>query len=135
MTKKEVINVMSKFDFTNERITTTGDTFQIGYWDYAKKNKKGERLTISINCCYNEKSEHCLPMLWYRAGYTDRLILNYLSLDTYVYLPNGECCRRYDFTKESEDGKRLTIDFDWVLEQSEENLEKMVKEILRRFNA
>ena len=40
MTKKEVINVMSKFDFTNERITTTGDTFQVGFWDYAKKNKK-----------------------------------------------------------------------------------------------
>ena len=135
MKKEEVIDVMSKYGFINGRVTTTGETFQIGYWDYPTLNKKEERLVLEVNCCYNEKSPNCLPVLWYKNGWTDRLILNYWSVRPYVYEKNGDCYGRYDFVKPSEDGKRRVIDFDWLLEATTENLEKLVVEMLRRFNA
>ena len=135
MKKEEVIGVMSKFGFVNERVTTTGETYQVGYWDYPSKNKKGESLTLEVMACYNEKSPHCLPVIWHKNGWTDRLILNYWSIHTYVHDAEGSCWKKYDLTKLSEDGKRRVIDFDWLLENTIENLEKMVAEILRRFNA
>ena len=135
MRKEEVIEVMSKYGFKEENIVTTGETFQIGYWKYPSKNKKGESITLEVDYCHNVKSPRCLPVLWHKAGYTDRLILNYWSIGTYVRDAEGSCWRKYDFTKLSEDGKRRVIDFDWILEPTVENLEKMVTEVLRRFNA
>lgn len=135
MRKEEVIEVMSKYGFINERVTTTGETFQIGYWDYPTLNKKGERLVLEVDCCYNEESPHCLPVLWYKNGWTERLILNYWNVRPYVYDKDGGSYGRYDFTKPSDDGLRRVIDFDWLFEATTENLEKLVKEMLRRFNA
>lgn len=135
MKKDEVISVMSKFGFCNERITTTGETFQVGFWDYPTLNKKGERLVLEVCCCYNENSPHSLPVLWYKNGWTDRLILNYLNVRPYIYDKDGNCYGRYDFVKLSADGKRQVIDFDWLFEATTENLEKLIKEILRRFSA
>ena len=135
MRKEDVMDVMSKYGFVAENIVTNGEKFQIGYWSYPTLNKKEERLVVDVNCCYNEKSPHCLPVLWYKIGWTDRLILNYWSIGTYVYDKNGECYRRYDFSKPSMDGKRREIDFDWIFEATTENLEKLIIELLRRFNA
>lgn len=135
MRKEEVEKVMEKYGFINERVTTTGETFQIGYWDYPTLNKKGERLVLEVDFCYNEESPHCLPVLWYKNGWTERLILNYWNVRPYVYDKDGGCYGRYDFTKPSDDGLRRVIDFDWLFEATTENLEKLVKEMLRRFNA
>lgn len=134
MKKEEVEKVMEKFGFINGRVTTTGDTFQIGYWEYPNRNKKDERLVIEVNSCYNEKSPHCLPVLWYKDELTKELILNYWSVRHYVYDKDGNCYGKYDYVKNSEDGKRYVIDFDWHFENTIENLEKLITESLRRFN-
>lgn len=134
MKKEEVTKVMSDYGFVNGRVTTTGETFQIGYWEYPELNGKGERLVLEVNACYNVESPHSLPVLWFKNGWTDRLILDYWSVRPFVYDKDGNCYSGYDFTKTSEDGQRRVIDFDWILEVTAENLEKMVKEILRRFN-
>lgn len=135
MKKEEVIDVMERYGFINGRVTTTGETFQIGYWDYPAQNKHGERLVIEVNCCYNDETPHSLPVLWYKNGWTDKLILNFWSVNSYVYDKEGNCFGKYDFTKTSEDGRRRVIDFDWLLDATIENLEKMVAEMLRRFKA
>ena len=135
MKKEEVISVMSKYGFVNGRVTTTGETFQIGYWEYPKRNKEDERLVIEVCSCYNEKSPNSLPVLWYKNGWTKELILNYWSVRHYVYDKDGNCYGKYDFTKPSDDGLRLVIDFDWLFENTIENLEKLINESLRRFNA
>ena len=135
MKKEEVISVMSKYGFVNGRVTTTGETFQIGYWEYPKRNKEDERLVIEVCSCYNEKSPNCLPVLWYKNGWTKELILNYWSVRHYVYDKDGNCYGKYDFTKTSDDGLRQVIDFDWIFENTIENLEKLINESLRRFNA
>jgi hypothetical protein len=135
MKEKNVISVVEKFGFVNGRTTTTGETFQVGYWDFPYENKLGERLVIEVNCCYNVKSQHALPVLWYKNGWTDHLILNYIDVRPYVYNEDGECYDRYSFTKTSEDGKRRVIDFDWVLDANEANLAKLLTELLKRFNA
>lgn len=136
MDKADVIAVMEKFGFINGRVTTTGEsTFQVGYWDYPKKNKEGERMVVEVNLCYNDNGKHSLPVLWYKHGYTDRLILNYWSVRTYIYDKEDRCYGRYDFVKKSEDGKRYVIDFDWHFEATVENLEKLLTELLRRFES
>ena len=132
--KEEVNEVMSRFGYTNGRVTTTGDRFQVGYWDYPTQNKRGERLVVEVNCSYNEETPHSLPVIWYKNGFTDRLILNYFSVNSYVYDKDGNCFGKYDFTKTSEDVRRRVIDFDWILEANVENLEKMISEMTRRFN-
>lgn len=126
---------MLQFGFINERVTTTGDMFQIGYFEYPKENKKGEKIVVEVNCCYNENTPHSLPVIWFKNGWTKKLILNYIDVRSYVYDKDGNCSGMYDFVKLSEDGKRRVIDFDWVLEQTTDNLEKMVREMLRKFNA
>ena len=135
MRKEEVEKVMEKFGFINGRVTTTGETFQIGYWEYPKRNKKDERLVIEVNSCYNAESPHCLPVLWHKAGYTKELILNYWSIRHFVYDKDENCYGAYDYVKPSEDGKRRVVDFDWHFENTIENLEKLITESLRRFNA
>lgn len=134
MKANEVIKVMEKHGFKNGRVTTTGETFQIGYWEYSKRNKLNERLVVEVNCCYNEKGKHTLPVLWFKNGWTDHLILNYIDVRPYVYNENGDCYDKYSFTKTSEDGKRRVIDFDWVLDANETNLAKLITELLKRFN-
>lgn len=135
MKREEVERVMEKFGFINGRVTTTGETYQIGYWVYPKRNKKDERLGIEVNSCYNTENPHSLPVLWHKNGWTKELILNYWHIRHYVYDKDGNCYGKYDYVKNSEDGKRYVIDFDWVMENTIENLEKLIAESLRRFNA
>jgi hypothetical protein len=128
---------MNKYGFVEKHIVTSsydGDRFMNGFWEYPKHNSLGENLGVEVHCCYNtQKDKKSLPMLWYKGGRTTKPIYNYLSIETEVTQPNGECFRKYEFVKKSADGKRWEIDFDWLLEQSSENLEKLIKELLRRF--
>lgn len=137
MEKKEVISIMSRLGFADGRVTSTGETFQIGYWEYPKKNGKGERLVLEVLACYNaenRKSKNCLPVIWHKKKFTKTLILDFWSVRSYVYGEDG-CTGKLDFVKLDDGGKRYVIDFDWVLPCDGESLEKMVREMLRRFNS
>lgn len=94
------------------------------------RNKKNETIHISVSYCTGGK----LQKIWHRKGWTAELLENWWGLDTYVYDSDGSCFRAYDPTiKKSDDGKRYVVDFNWTLPATEENFEKLLSAVKKRF--
>lgn len=106
-------------------------------WIYiTEPNRKEETLTIELSECKNPGGKNALPYLWYKAGYTDKILDAYLCIHTYCTDSEGKCYGRYNpQTKESEDGKRNVINFDWMFENTEENKQKLINEVIRLFES
>lgn len=107
------------------------------FWlKFNEKNKKNESLTIELLLCKNDQSyKKSLPNLWYQKGYTDRVLETYWSVNTYVKDSEGYSWGCYNpQVKRSEDQNRMVINFDWMLEGTEENKEKIINEVYRIFS-
>lgn len=107
-------------------------------WIYVtESNQKGETLIIGITeCTTNSNSKNSLPYLWYKEGYTDKVLNTYLCIQTYCTDSEGNCCGKYNpQTKRSDDGKRHEINFDWMFENTEENKQKLTNEVIRLFES
>lgn len=99
-------------------------------------NAKGETLIIELHRCTNPKGKNALPELWKKHGYIDRVLDTYIGIDTYCTDSEGNCYGRYNpQTKLSDDGKRNVINFDWMFEDTEENEQKLIDEVLRLFGS
>lgn len=99
-------------------------------------NKKGETLTIELSECADPGGKNSLPFLWYKAGYTDKILSTYLCIRTYCTDSEGNCYVRYNpQIKTSEDGKRNVVNFDWMFENTEENKQKLINESIRLFES
>lgn len=115
-----------------------------GEWrTYADTNAKGESLIVNIKkieC--NLKDKRSLMNIWKKAGYISEVLPTYWSIDTYINDTNGNCRRAYDPTiidykqfdsKGNVVQSRHIINFEWLLEATEENYEKLMAEVERRF--
>lgn len=101
-----------------------------------EKNGKDESLMIELSECTNPGGKNSLPYLWYKAGYTDKILDTYLFVDTSCTDSEGNCYHRYNSqTKRSDDGKRNVINFDWMFENTEENKQKLINECIRLFES
>jgi len=103
--------------------------------EFVERNAKGERLIVEFGKTeYDNSKGYSLARLWKANGHIDRLIDNAWTIDTYCYFTdeNGRenCAGRYNVQV-----KRGTIDFNWMLEATPENLHKIFEEIERRFFA
>lgn len=95
-------------------------------------NKLNERLVIDLE--YINCKDEQLPKLWKKHGYTDKLYTNYIHIDSYIIEPDGTEKVKYNPTiKLSDDKKRYVINFDWMLEISKENEEKLINKIYNDF--
>lgn len=103
------------------------------------KNAKQETMIINIVHCHCEnaaKDQNSLPYLWHKHGWTDKVMENYISCETYVRDSEGYCWGLYNpQTKRSEDGKRYVINFEWLLDDTEENERKIIEECIRLFES
>ena len=106
-------------------------------WIYiTEPNRKEEILTIELSECKNPGGKNALPYLWYKAGYTDKILDTYLCIHTYCTDSEGSCyCRYNPQTKESDDRKRKVLNFDWMFENTEENKQKLINEVIRLFES
>lgn len=101
-----------------------------------EKNAKNETLTIQLSECTNPGGKNSLPYLWYKSGFMNRVLDTYLSVDTYCRDSEGNCYGRYNpQTKLSDDKKRLVINFNWMFENTEENKQKLINEVIRLFES
>lgn len=117
--------------YTVEKYTETLTKIYI-----TEPNKKHETLMMEIHECTNSGGKNSLPYLWYKAGYSDRILNTYLSIDTSCTDSEGNCWHRYNpQTKRSDNGKRNVINFDWMLENTEENKQKLINEVIRLFES
>lgn len=96
---------------------------------------RGERIAVEFSAHINDGSKHDLCQVWHKHGYTAAPLPSYWCVYTYVYDERG-CWERYNpTTKLHESGKRLVIDFDWMLPATPANRHKILAEIIRRANA
>ena len=98
------------------------------------KNAKQETMTIEIVHCENPGGKNSLPYLWYKEGLTDKVMETYIGCHTYVYDSENGCYGGYNVT-EKYDGKRNVINFDWLLEDTEENRKKIIEACIELFES
>lgn len=103
------------------------------YVEFKERNQLGEKILVEFSYCENSGSAHSLPNMWYKNGHIDKVLDNYWGINVFATAENNLCRGRYNpQEKKSEDGKRLVIDFDWMLEATEENAAKLLKEVEKR---
>ncbi|MGL5329291.1 MAG: hypothetical protein ACRDD7_08485 [Peptostreptococcaceae bacterium] len=120
----------------NENMYTTEERANNGFTvKFKDKNKKGESLLIDFTYCQNDVSySRSLPNLWFKNGYIDRILETYWCIDVEIKDTEGRSWRKYEPTsKLSEDKKRMVINFEWMLEATEENKQKLIDEVYRLF--
>lgn len=123
---------MEKFNMNKLTIKKMADTRT--RYEFTETNKKNERLIVEIIDCYYPNAENGLPSLWKKHGYTNKLYENAIHVDCFCYTEDGQCFEKYNPTiKLSDDKNRYVINFDWLLEVTEENKNKILKEIYKRF--
>ena len=112
----------------NYKIEKFGETREL--YTFEEKNSKGEKIQIEfLKCIPDNSSKNSLPNLWLEHGYIDRLLNSYWCVQVYATQEDGLCLGRYNPTIKKGTNK---IDFDWTLEATEENKQKLLNEIIKR---
>lgn len=113
------------------KYTTKDMTFGRGErirYTFCEKNGKGETIVFDLSHCENHGGPHYIPKMWKRAGLIDRVLQTWIAVDVYVHDSAGNERKDYDPTVAS--GRR--INFVWMIEDTDENREKIIAEIYRR---
>lgn len=105
------------------------------FWlEFNEKNKKGETLTIELLSCEDIADyQKSLPKLWFKNGYIDRVLETYWCVNTYVKDSEGRSYGRYNPQTKIED-RRSVINFDWMMEATEENKQKLIDAVYEKFS-
>ena len=100
---------------------------------WADLTPRGERLEATFYAMHNYHSRYDPPHIWAKEGCTARELDTWWKVDVYATDRDGNCWGRYDPTAKRDPGhKGAVIDFDWIMEATPENLEKISREIERR---
>lgn len=106
-------------------------------YTFEEPNKRGEHLIVDVTEARPDNTDkRSLPNLWQKHGCTKKRLESYFSVATYATDAEGVCLGRYNpqVKVEAVNGKpRAVINFDWMLEVSAGNLERLMREIYRRF--
>ena len=117
------------------KINLTYSLEQSGTSDFIKfldANSKDEKMQIEI--LHNESyGNNSLPHQWFKKGYTDREMNKYLTCNCFVDLPSGMCEGMCVGKYNPQLSEGSTLNFDWLLEDVEDNEELLIDEIARRF--
>ena len=130
--------------FTVEEVTES--RYDLAFDDVTPN---GEALLVSLILCEDPGGKSSLPGVWHKLGRTPRRLATWWSVDVYATAPDGTCRGRYNPTEKLEyfsevvkspaSGRptrhtwgRPVLDFDWVLEATPENAEKLLREIIAR---
>lgn len=92
---------------------------------------EGGALTIDVTTCEYDRSANGLMTLWVRYGFVPSHIECAIWAQTYLKTEDVQLADMFN-PQVADDGK---IDFAWVLEETPENEERLLGEILRRYRA
>lgn len=91
-------------------------------------NHLNENILAEVSICENDGSKYALPKLWKKNGLIDHELKTWIGLTVYVTDQKGNCHGKYN--------PQITglckIDFQWMLEATPENLEKLLTEVEKR---
>ena len=116
-------------------------------YEYNLPTQCGEKLIVEImRTEVDPTDKNCLPYLWKKKGWMDRVLPSYWSAQTYTYDSDGHCWgeqynpltkvkewTEYDCRLQKDIvRKRRVINFDWKFEGTDENKLRILEEIERR---
>lgn len=102
----------------------------VWWFTFTDRNALGEEIAVEFHKNENTHGKHSLPTMWKRKGFIDKEPETWWGVQTYVTDLQGRCSGKYNPT--TKDGK---LNFEWLLEATEENQQKIIDEIYRRANA
>ena len=99
-------------------------------------NVRGEAVEVHLTSCNAEKSyKNDLMVLWSKNGWCE-FIQKRINVEVFVTDKKGACHNWYNpQVKESADGKRLVINFDWILEDTKNNRDRIISKIIELANS
>lgn len=87
---------------------------------------------VVSKCDYDLSYKHDTMRLWRKAGFIKTMLPTHIAVDTYYYDINGNCWGLYNVTeKPSDDGHRRVINFDYLREWTQDNINELVAECIR----
>lgn len=95
------------------------------------RNAKGEAVEVEFGIGRNDRSRRSLAKLWHRNGRTGTELETWWNVTVYVTDGDGRCFEAYNPTIRR-GGYGLVLDFEWVMEATQENLELISSEIEKR---
>jgi len=96
-------------------------------YKFKDKTKEGETLTVEVSIVTNPKVRNSLTELWHKNKYTSKILDNFWFITVFTENESGSY-RKYNPIIKEKDNK---INFDWILEATEENLNSILNEIIR----
>lgn len=101
------------------------------YFKFRNLNKKGEVITIELSLSTSDGGKKSLPYLWKKFGYINHILTNWWSLTVFANNPkDGITHSKYN--PQVTYANTPVLNFDWVLEATEENAIKIMDEIVIR---
>lgn len=128
---------MTKLNF-NEIINTLEETFKNTEITFIKSTEnalkfsfqKGDfKFFYELSQTFTDsKDKKALPYIWYKRGWTSKIINNYLVLHDYIYLPNGDCISTPKTNPTIKDGLgHYVINFKQLKEPTLKNIINLIK--------
>ena len=97
-------------------------------YTFTEKNGKNESICFDLSRIESDGKKGSLPYLWKKAGYIDRILKSRWILEVFCTEEDGSCWGRYNPQIIPGTNK---INFDWMLEATEENRQKLIDEVYR----
>lgn len=91
-------------------------------------NINGEHVTAELGRSGHGGHSKSVFRLWYKNGYTAKELDNYITVYVYAENAEGNIFQKYNPTH----GPNMSHNFDWVMEDTDENRGKILAEIYRR---
>lgn len=99
------------------------------WYRFEEKNAKGEEIIVELISCTRDPGFSSLPIIWNKKGLIGRVLDSWIGVNVYVTSEDGTC--RGDYNPQ-ESGIGHKINFDWMLEDTPENRDRIIAEICRR---
>ena len=125
------------------QFTTKADGTWAEFIEYEETNEAGEKLTVEVKKILHDLcNPKSLMNLWVKAGYLRNPLKSHWSIETEITRPDGVCVRAYNpmtmmIRRLDRNGKtlgyRTSLNFDWMMEATPENRDKLLREVERRF--
>lgn len=97
-------------------------------YTFALPTAAGESLVVDFTRCVSTDDKNDIAHMWHKHGFTSRVLPSYWHVNTYATDADGYCRGRYNPTIHADTHK---LNFDWVLEATDENLITLLNEIMR----
>lgn len=123
VSKMEKVKMNNGIKYTIEKMSQTRE-----FYHFNDRNSKGERIEIEFVKVENDNNRHLIN-LWYKKGFIKEQLENYWQVTVYAYDKEGNCYGKYNPQILPYETR---INFDWILEATKENKERILNEIIKR---